>query len=202
MFDRLFGPRRPQRREAVKHKIRKALGLTRTTKKKKVLVAKSAAPVVVKQPLPDDYVRVERGDSEAAARVGRELRAGDKKGARGGRETKVFVPSAMPGYRKRILFINVGDRAIEAMKAHLRLGTERPPWASAKGGHYEVRGGVLYLDGLKFAKREQKRSLVKGMYFAPQEPATIESITEKLRKGATSRGATCARSCGRSRRTS
>ena len=93
MFDRLFGPRRPQRREAVKHKIRKALGLTKkaqTTQKKKKEV------LVAKQPLPDGYVRVERGDSEAAARVGRELRAGDQKGARGGRETKVFVPPAMP----------------------------------------------------------------------------------------------------------
>jgi hypothetical protein len=181
MFDRLFGARRPQRREAVKHKIRRALGLKKQVKKK-VLKPRQVVVVPVAAQMTEDYVRVERGDSEAAARVGRELRAGDKKGARGGRETKVFVPSAMPGYHKRILFINVGDRAIEAMKAHLTLGTDRPSWASAEGGHYEVRAGVLYLDGCKFAKREQKRSLVKGMYFAPQEPATIESITGKLRK--------------------
>ena len=120
------------------------------------------------------------------------------------RQLEAVLHWAVPGYFRTTTFGTIrrrarrpGDQGVRAAgdaglpeadplhqrgRPHLRLGSPRPPWASAKGGHYEVRGGVLYLDGLKFAKREQKRSLVKGMYFAPQEPATIESITEKLRK--------------------
>jgi len=81
---------------------------------------------------------------------------------------------------RHILFLNLGDATILAAARG-----EYPPWTRNVRG-LVTKKGKLYLDedGVqkRFALAQEKRDLVKSLYFNPKKPSTIQPITDELRE--------------------
>ena len=179
LLDRLFGGRRPARREAVKRRIRKrfgGLGLSRPAEQP------GAAKPAVEMGAPAQ-VAPDPEERPAGERLERAVKAGDRLPSARARPVARLLRANMPKHRRALLYLNIGDRAIGDMRRHLRDGGPRPAWAARLGGGTFALGasGRVLFDGLPFATGDQKRDAVKRLYFHPAEPSTILPIAEKLR---------------------
>ena len=93
------------------------------------------------------------------------------------RRNRQFYGTEMSALHKRLLFMGPGDEAIQKV-----LRGENPVWAEPFRDHLVVRGGRLYFDGKRMLMKEEKRAVVKRLYFDPKEPTGIQPITDGLRK--------------------
>ena len=89
--------------------------------------------------------------------------------------------------RKHMLFLNPGDESIYLAGMAIVNFAVLPPWAKFFQPNLIVKNQVLHwrepgAKDLPFAGVQEKRDLVKNMYFDPREPATILPIIVKLRK--------------------
>ena len=100
------------------------------------------------------------------------------------RQEPNLFQTAISKTRRQILFLNVGDdRIMEAIQA-LTMGTEAPPWMRYLNGISVQKGRLVLRENgraLPFALNQEKRNLVKDLYYNPKEPSTIQPITDKLR---------------------
>ena len=88
--------------------------------------------------------------------------------------------------RKHLLFMNPGDKPIEAAMTALARGAPLPAWARPFVRELGLSNGRLMWSepggpgALRFALKAEKRAAVKRLYFDPREPATIQPITLRL----------------------
>ena len=104
------------------------------------------------------------------------------------RKRKEFMPrTPLSKKRKHLLFMNPGDDPIQAAILAISRQQPLPAWAAFFRDQLLVKGGTLFwkedgLPELPFALREEKRQLVKRLYFDPREVSTIVPITLQLYK--------------------
>jgi len=86
--------------------------------------------------------------------------------------------------RKHLLFMNPGNIPIGQAIRAINNGEALPPWARPFKDHLSLSDGRLQWteggDTLPFALKEEKRAIVKRLYFDPREPSTIVPITLRL----------------------
>ena len=82
--------------------------------------------------------------------------------------------------QRSILFMNPGNDAIYRAIRAITSGRERPAWCKYFK-NISVQSGKLMYNNKQFATKEIKRSAVKALYFSPDEPSTIQPITDALR---------------------
>jgi len=183
LLDRLFGRERGQRREDVKSRIRKRLGLRArpgkpAVERYAVPTAGSAQPA--QEATAQEAPQKDASDTFADGRLEKAVQAGDKLPAR--TVQRRLLRANMPKHRRALLFLRVGDKALAQMRRHLAQGEPKPLWAQRLGGGtWTLVRGRVHFDGLPFARHAEKRAAVKRLYFDPREPSTILPITEKLR---------------------
>ena len=118
---------------------------------------------------------------EAQKRVDKVLTEIPKKRAR-----FLFQPKLMETPQRRMLFMNPGDEKIRMCVYSITHSMELPKWARPYTSLLSVQGDTLYFDvmgkPMPFAYSDQKRSLVKRLYFNPKKASTIQPITDDLRK--------------------
>ena len=186
LLDRLFGQKRGQRREGVKARIRKRLGMRArpgqpAVERYAVPTAGSAQPAQPAQPVSKPpAVKKAAQEQFADGRLEKAVQAGDKLPARA--VQRRLLRANMPKHRRALLFLRIGDKALAQMRRHLAQGEPKPVWAQRLGGGtWTLVRGRVHFDGLPFARHAEKRTAVKRLYFDPREPSTILPITEKLR---------------------
>ena len=88
------------------------------------------------------------------------------------------------GKRKHLLFMNPGNVPIGQAVRALNNGEPLPPWAKPFKDQLSLSDGRLQWteagSRLPFALKEEKRAIVKRLYFDPREPSTIVPITLRL----------------------
>ena len=94
---------------------------------------------------------------------------------------RLFPKKEMPAKRRHLLFMNPGTTKILQCTYAIAAGDMMPVWATPFAAQWTVRKGRLYFQGLPMATKEEKRELVKKLYFNPKEPSTIVPITDVLR---------------------
>jgi len=95
------------------------------------------------------------------------------------RKTAVPLPP-LSKEQKHILFMNPGTQCIQDAIVAITRGQERPAWCKYFK-NLSVTNGKLIYGTRPFATSEEKRKVVKMMYFTPDEPSTIQPITDSLR---------------------
>tara|TARA_B110000196_G_C21138312_1_gene662421 strand:+ start:210 stop:1625 length:1416 start_codon:yes stop_codon:yes gene_type:complete len=100
-------------------------------------------------------------------------------GAKTTRKATVALP-ALSKEHKHILFMNPGTQCIHDAMVAITNGAERPAWCKYFKS-LSVQNGKLMYGTKAFATSEEKRRLVKSKYFTPDEPSTIQPITDALR---------------------
>ena len=118
---------------------------------------------------------------KAQERVDKVLKEPPKKNVR-----FLFQPKLMETPQRRMLFMNPGDEKIRMAVYSIIHSMQLPKWAKPYASHLSVQGETLFFDVLgkpiPFAYRDQKRTLVKRLYFNPKKASTIQPITDALRK--------------------
>ena len=82
--------------------------------------------------------------------------------------------------RRHVLFLNPGSKLIHEATTAVSQNQPRPAWCQYIK-NLTVENGVLRHEGVPFATQEEKRHAIKKMYFTPEEPSTIQPITNNLR---------------------
>ena len=95
------------------------------------------------------------------------------------RKTVVPLPPISKEQRS-ILFMNVGTQRIQEAVMAIANGREKPAWCKYIKNLTADRGKLMY-NGKPFATLEEKRTAVKALYFSPDDPSTIQPITDALR---------------------
>ena len=94
-----------------------------------------------------------------------------------------FQVSALDQNHRQLLFINPGHEKIEQCKTSLRRGWTLPPWAKSFEQHITLSGNRLMYRDFRLADgMDEKRKMVKAMFFDPKEPATINPLVDRLRE--------------------
>ena len=147
--------------------------------KKKDIIRDDRTPEEKEAQIPKSSQLSERIE-EAQKRVDKVLTEIPKKRAR-----LLFQPKLMETPQRRMLFMNPGDEKIRMAVYSITHSMELPKWARPYTSLLSVQGDTLYFDvfgkPMPFAYSDQKRSLVKRLYFNPKKPSTIQPITDALR---------------------
>ena len=147
--------------------------------KKKDIIRDDRTPEEKEAQIPKSSQLSERIE-EAQKRVDKVLTEIPKKRAR-----LLFQPKLMETPQRRMLFMNPGDEKIRMAVYSITHSMELPKWARPYTNLLSVQGDTLYFDvfgkPMPFAYSDQKRSLVKRLYFNPKKPSTIQPITDALR---------------------
>jgi hypothetical protein len=115
------------------------------------------------------------------------------------RKNRQFYETVLSGPRKHLLFMNPGTEKIHEALFAIRTGNALPKWAVPFQDQLAVKGefvdekdeekmGVapeqqqLLFENLPMATTEEKREVVKRLYFDPKGPSTILPICDEFRE--------------------
>ena len=125
----------------------------------------------------DDWNRVLSGADERLKEINKEVAEPVKE-----KRERLFPTETLTKGRRQLLFMNVGTDKVLQAKYALQVGSPLPLWAeNFTSGELTIEKGKLMFEGLPMVTKEDKRSLVKELYFDPKKPSTIQPITDALR---------------------
>ena len=125
----------------------------------------------------DDWNRVLSGADERLKEINKVVAEPVKE-----KRERLFPTETLTKGRRQLLFMNVGTDKVLQAKYALQVGSPLPLWAeNFTSGELTIEKGKLMFEGLPMVTKEDKRSLVKELYFDPKKPSTIQPITDALR---------------------
>ena len=91
---------------------------------------------------------------------------------------------SMSRARRHLLFINPGTEKIRLVRYSLKTGRALPKFCQQGnlGDKFRLVNGKLYFEDQRVLDDEEKRRVVKKLYFDPREGSTVETIWLKARR--------------------
>ena len=124
----------------------------------------------------DDWNRVLSGADDRLEQINKEVAEPTKP-----KRERLFPGETLSTARRHLLFMNVGTDKILQAKYALQVGSPLPLWTTSLSDKLAIEKGKLTFEGLPVVTQEDKRNLVKEMYFDAKLPSTIQPITDALR---------------------